>query len=42
MNEQENVPINRYQWSSLRHLQIGRSAEHLATMRFPFINLSSQ
>lgn len=34
MNDEEKFLSNRYQWSSLSHLQIGRYAEHLTTMRF--------
>lgn len=26
--------LGRYQWSKLNHLQVGRYAEHIATMRF--------
>ena len=26
--------LGRYEWSKLNHLQVGRYAEHLATMRF--------
>lgn len=33
MNEQENIPISRFQWSALSSLQVGRYAEHLTTMR---------
>lgn len=34
MNEQGKVPTNRFRWSKLSHLQVGRYAEHLTTMRF--------
>jgi len=27
-------PLERHQWANLNHLQVGRYAEHLATMRF--------